>query len=175
MSDGYEVGYGKPPKTGQWQAGKSGNPAGSSKKAKAKQKLKTLQGYYLETLNEQVEVTFDGKTEKMPLAKAIAKSMAYGFMKASPMQKLELFEKHKKLGLEELQSMLLEEAEFPDELPLTPTELELLELMKAEEAAWEAMNNEKEVAEDIDCDAAGERASTEIDVDLEETLAGREN
>lgn len=28
MSDDYEVGYGRPPKHGQFQKGKSGNPSG---------------------------------------------------------------------------------------------------------------------------------------------------
>ena len=34
MSDGYEVGYGKPPKTTQFQKGVSGNPKGRPKKAR---------------------------------------------------------------------------------------------------------------------------------------------
>src|ERR1700761_7140705 len=33
MSDGYEVGYGKPPRTTQFQKGVSGNPKGRPKKA----------------------------------------------------------------------------------------------------------------------------------------------
>ena len=31
MSDGYETGYGKPPKSSQWQKGQSGNPRGRPK------------------------------------------------------------------------------------------------------------------------------------------------
>ena len=34
MSDGYEVGYGKPPKTTQFQKGVSGNPKGRPRKAR---------------------------------------------------------------------------------------------------------------------------------------------
>ncbi len=31
MSDDYEVGYGKPPKSGRWKSGQSGNPKGRPK------------------------------------------------------------------------------------------------------------------------------------------------
>src|ERR1700679_2500978 len=34
MSDGYEIGYGKPPKTTQFQKGVSGNPKGRPRKAR---------------------------------------------------------------------------------------------------------------------------------------------
>jgi hypothetical protein len=34
-ADGYEVGYGKPPKSKQWKPGQSGNPKGRGKKAKS--------------------------------------------------------------------------------------------------------------------------------------------
>lgn len=175
MSDDYEVGYGKPPKSGQWAPGQSGNPAGGSKKAKAKKKLKTLEGYYLESSNELVEVTFGGKKKQMPIGKALMKSMLYDFMKAGPKLKLELLEKHKKLGLEGMQALLIEEEECPDELPLSAEELELLETIKAERDAEEAMKHKLEVGHDIECDPEGEAASAEFDVDLKETLDGRED
>nr|WP_137676672.1 DUF5681 domain-containing protein [Parerythrobacter lutipelagi] len=174
MSDDYEVGYGKPPKSGQWAPGQSGNPAGSSKKAKAKKKLKTLEGYYLESSNELVEVTFGGKKEQMPIGKAIMKSMMYDILKAGPKLKLEFLEKHKKLGLEGLQALLIEEEECPDELPLSPEELLLIEAIKAEMAAEEAMKNQKDDGDGMDCDPEGEAASAEFEVDFEETLTVRE-
>ena len=34
MSDDYEVGYGKPPKSRQWKPGQSGNPKGRPKGAR---------------------------------------------------------------------------------------------------------------------------------------------
>lgn len=42
MSGDYEVGYGKPPKPHRFSKGQSGNPAGSSRKARARRKARTV-------------------------------------------------------------------------------------------------------------------------------------
>ncbi|KUO52153.1 MAG: hypothetical protein APF78_08335 [Sphingomonadales bacterium BRH_c3] len=88
--------------------------------------------------------------------------------------KLELLEKHKKLGLEGLQALLLEEVRFGDELPLSPSELEMLKMMEAETAAEEAMHDEMEIEGDIYCDPEGEAASTDIGFYVDQTLNDRE-
>ena len=58
MSD-YKVGYGKPPKSGQFKRGKSGNPKG---RPKGSQKLATD---LAAELNEQITVREDGKARRV--------------------------------------------------------------------------------------------------------------
>lgn len=60
MSDGYEVGYGKPPKERRWPKGVSGNPGGREKGHKG---LKTDLEAALNAVNT-VENKLTGKTEK---------------------------------------------------------------------------------------------------------------
>jgi hypothetical protein len=56
----YEVGYGKPPKSGQFRKGQSGNVAGSS--AARRQAKSTFGNPFQEKLNSNVEVPENGKT-----------------------------------------------------------------------------------------------------------------
>lgn len=126
MSQDYEVGYGKPPKKNQWSPGTSGNPVGSSAKAKKKKELKTLAEFLALELNELVEPTFNGKKEKMPLGRAIAKSLAYGISQASIKEKMAFFAKCRDLGIEEAQRVLIEQESGDDNYDLSEADQRLL-------------------------------------------------
>ena len=59
----YEVGYGRPPKSGQFQKGQSGNPGGSSKSVRArKAKKATFGDLFSEGMQRPIEVEENGKT-----------------------------------------------------------------------------------------------------------------
>jgi len=68
MSD-YKVGYGKPPKSGQFKRGKSGNPKGRPKGS-----LKLATDLAAE-LNEQITVREDGKARRVSNQRALIKSL----------------------------------------------------------------------------------------------------
>ena len=68
MSD-YKVGYRKPPKSGQFKRGKSGNPKGRPKGS-----LKLATDLAAE-LNEQITVREDGKARRVSKQRALIKSL----------------------------------------------------------------------------------------------------
>lgn len=63
----YDVGYGKPPKTGQFKAGQSGNARGRPKRSK---NIKTLVN---EILGERVEITEAGKKKLVSKSEALVR------------------------------------------------------------------------------------------------------
>jgi Family of unknown function (DUF5681) len=65
----YKVGYGKPPKSGQFKRGKSGNPKGRPKGG-----LKLATDLAAE-LNEQITVREDGKSRRVSKQRALIKSL----------------------------------------------------------------------------------------------------
>ena len=65
----YKVGYGKPPKSGQFERGKSGNPKGRPKGS-----LKLATDLAAE-LNEQITVREDGKSRRVSKQRALIKSL----------------------------------------------------------------------------------------------------
>jgi len=68
MSD-YKIGYAKPPKSGQFKRGKSGNPKG-----RAKGSLKLATDLAAE-LNEQITVREDGRARRVSKQRALIKSL----------------------------------------------------------------------------------------------------
>jgi hypothetical protein len=68
MND-YKVGYGKPPKSGQFKRGKSGNPKGRPKGS-----LKLATDLAAE-LNEQITVREDGRARRVSKQRALIKSL----------------------------------------------------------------------------------------------------
>ena len=68
MND-YKVGYGKPPKSGQFKRGKSGNPKGRPKGS-----LKLATDLAAE-LSEQITVREDGKARRVSKQRALIKSL----------------------------------------------------------------------------------------------------
>jgi Family of unknown function (DUF5681) len=65
----YKVGYGKPPKSGQFRRGKSGNPKGRPRGS-----LKLATDLAAE-LNEQITVREDGKPRRVSKQRALIKSL----------------------------------------------------------------------------------------------------
>jgi Family of unknown function (DUF5681) len=65
----YKVGYGKPPKAGQFKRGRSGNPKGRPKGS-----LKLATDLAAE-LNEQITVREDGKARRVSKQRALIKSL----------------------------------------------------------------------------------------------------
>ena len=65
----YEVGYRKPPKSGQFKPGKSGNPKGRPKGS-----LKLATDLAAE-LNEQITVREDGRARRVSKQRALIKSL----------------------------------------------------------------------------------------------------
>lgn len=65
----YKIGFGKPPKSGQFKRGKSGNPKGRPKGS-----LKLATDLAAE-LNEQITVREDGKSRRVSKQRALIKSL----------------------------------------------------------------------------------------------------
>jgi hypothetical protein len=170
MSDDYKVGYGNPPRKSQWPPGQSGNPRGSSKKAKAKKALNTPNEMLAKELSELVEPTVDGKKSKMPAGKALMKMMIADALKGSARDRREFYKLIKGPEMSNLIQQLIEERDNDDDLPLTPAELRMLDAMEAERAE-EAERKAQSEDEKIDR-ASG--ASLKDDLPAEDVLTGRE-
>ena len=69
MTNEHKVGYGKPPKSGQFKRGKSGNPQGRPKGS-----LKLATDLAAE-LSEQITVREDGRTRRVTKQRALIKSL----------------------------------------------------------------------------------------------------
>jgi hypothetical protein len=68
----YDVGYKKPPKAGQFQPGKSGNPRGRSKN------IKNFRTDFMEELDQKIELSEGGKKVKVSKQQALIKRLING-------------------------------------------------------------------------------------------------
>lgn len=113
MSD-YAVGYGKPPKKGQFKPGQSGNPKGRPKACK------NFSTVLVNELSERLTVKEGGKTRRLTKMEAVTKQLVAKALKGDARALGELFRQIK--------------AYWPDEggdgaesLPATESDLALLE------------------------------------------------
>lgn len=67
-ADGYDVGFGKPPKHTQFKKGQSGNPKGKSKGHK------NFKTDLMDELSEQISIQENGKQRKITKQRALIKS-----------------------------------------------------------------------------------------------------
>jgi len=73
MSDDYEVGYGRPPKAHRFKKGQSGNPLGSSRKARKRQRRQLLSfaDVVLEDATKPVRIREGNRTSTISLREAL--------------------------------------------------------------------------------------------------------
>jgi hypothetical protein len=76
--DNYEVGYGKPPKSGAFKKGRSGNPKGRPKGAK------NFQSEVNTILRSKVTVTFAGKPKSVSVVEAALMRLREKALKGDP-------------------------------------------------------------------------------------------
>jgi hypothetical protein len=118
MSDNYEVGYGKPPKHGQFKKGQSGNPKGRPKGSK------NFKADLEAELKEQIPLKESGTSQKVTKQRALIKMIIASAINGDVRAQGLLFNMFQKL-------MLPEVAEGSD-VELTPTDIAILEDFKKE-------------------------------------------
>ncbi|MEL7481375.1 MAG: DUF5681 domain-containing protein [Pseudomonadota bacterium] len=84
MPKEYQVGYGKPPKSGQFKKGQSGNRDGRPKKAS---KHADLQAGVLAMLDSKVSVTFDGQKKEVTVAEAMIVQLRNDILTGTPVER----------------------------------------------------------------------------------------
>lgn len=138
MSGDYDIGKGKPPKAHQWKPNQSGNPRGSSKKARERaekarklQKAKPFSEMLVEELCEMFAPNVGGTQQKMLAARGMAKALVVDGLGGKPVDRRQSIKLLNSMGVFDLLSTMSEEAEF-DERALTPAEERMLERVKAE-------------------------------------------
>ena len=117
MSNSEKIGYRRPPKSGQFKKGKSGNPKGRPKGSK------NFATELSEELSERIKIKEDGKTRTISKQKAMIKAVLVKALQGNPQAANVLFN-----------VVLKSSASTPDtsdqEL-LTDTDMKILEKYKA--------------------------------------------
>lgn len=76
--DGYEVGYGRPPKQGRFKPGQSGNPKGRPKHSR---NLRTL---FEEVLKETLTIREGDRTRTLTKGEAVVRTVVNGALRKEP-------------------------------------------------------------------------------------------
>lgn len=116
---------GRPPKKTQWKKGQSGNPAGKKSGTKSS---KSLFECLVEALNDEIDITMNGKKQTITKNKAIAVSLLNGALNGTTKDKLLVIEKLHKLGVLQLQALMAEDQD--DNPEVTEEDRRLLELSR---------------------------------------------
>lgn len=109
---GYEVGYGRPPKSTQFKKGQSGNPKG---RAKGSKNYRTM---LFEELRQTVTIVEDGQRKSMTKLEVMLRNLTNKAAKGDPRSIEQV--------LKQLQQMLPETRE-PKEEKLSPDQQNLLD------------------------------------------------
>ncbi|NVD45013.1 DUF5681 domain-containing protein [Qipengyuania atrilutea] len=115
--EGYEVGYGKPPKATRFQSGQSGNPRGRPKGSAG------IQTLLAKHLGKMVNVTIDGHQQRKTIKEAAVLSLVKSLINGTPDQKIKLLK---------FIMPLLEERETDEEFDfgkLSDDEVDMLEAL----------------------------------------------
>jgi hypothetical protein len=111
VSKDYDVGYGKPPKSGRFRKGESGNQKG---RPKGHKNLKTE---LLEELAERIQIREDGERRQISKQRAIIKQLVAKAIKGDPKAASAIFQ---------FVQRLVGEQEPASEPTLTPVDEEIL-------------------------------------------------
>lgn len=84
QNEDYEVGYRKPPKSGQFKKGQSGNPKGRPKGAKG------VKASLRRELESKITILEDGRSVKLSKAEVIAKSLTADALKGDSKSRFEI-------------------------------------------------------------------------------------
>lgn len=102
------VGYGRPPKSGRFRKGQSGNPAGKRKGTTNRPRPagERLRALLLEEAYRPIKVSADGVEVTMPLAQAVLRSLAEAAAKGEARAQAVFF---KLVGASEVEATAMEE------------------------------------------------------------------
>ena len=88
----YAVGYKRPPRHTQFQAGVSGNPSGRRKGSR------NIRSIFEKILGEEITLRDGSTTKKITKAEAIVRSLVIGAMKGDPRSQQNLFRLAEQIG-----------------------------------------------------------------------------
>lgn len=78
----YAVGKGKPPASGRWKKGQSGNPAGRKRGEKMKTEPALLGDMLADAMCRKISVTMANRTKNIEIGEAISEKILRGFLAA---------------------------------------------------------------------------------------------
>ena len=85
MTKKYEVGYGKPPKSGQFKKGQSGNPKGRRKGTK------NTGAMVKKIMDQKITITVNGRNRSVSVKEAAVQKLAVTALKGTPRERIDAF------------------------------------------------------------------------------------